>query len=190
LEDVEYTYVTSDGERGEILKWLEASEVIGIDLETVGTTPEPGKLRLVQVSDGEATYVIDAFEVDPTPVLEAIQDKTVAAHNAEYESSWIKTVYGIDLELVDTMLLSRVTRAGEKETRYKKDGTPYEADLSHSLEAVAKRELGLELDKEMQTSDWSAETLIPRQLSYAAADAQVLVEIYKRLGDLGGGEDE
>ncbi len=46
----------------------------------------------------------------------------------------------------------------------------------HSLEAVARRELGIELDKTHQKADWSDE-LSAGMLEYAAIDAQVLPPI-------------
>jgi DNA polymerase-1 len=46
----------------------------------------------------------------------------------------------------------------------------------HSLESVARRELGIELDKEHQASDWCGE-LSPAMLGYAAKDAQVLLPL-------------
>lgn len=50
----------------------------------------------------------------------------------------------------------------------------------HSLEGVARRELGIELDKEHQSSDWSGE-LSPGMLKYAAKDALVLPPLAESL---------
>ena len=46
----------------------------------------------------------------------------------------------------------------------------------HSLEAVARRELGIEVDKTHQKADWSGE-LSSSMIEYAATDAQVLLPI-------------
>ena len=46
----------------------------------------------------------------------------------------------------------------------------------HSLQSVARRELGIELDKEHQTANWGGE-LTPDMLKYAAMDTQVLVPL-------------
>ena len=51
----------------------------------------------------------------------------------------------------------------------------------HSLQSVARRELGIELDKDHQTANWGGE-LTPDMLKYAAMDTQVLlplVEIFE-----------
>ena len=41
--------------------------------------------------------------------------------------------------------------------------------------------LGIRISKSAQTSNWKAETLNEKQISYAATDAWVCLEIYKRL---------
>src|ERR671920_1049649 len=46
----------------------------------------------------------------------------------------------------------------------------------NNLAAVARRELGIELDKEHQGADWGGE-LSPGMLEYAAKDAQVLLPL-------------
>lgn len=60
----------------------------------------------------------------------------------------------------------------------------------HSLESVAWRELGIELDKEHQNADWGGE-LTPAMLEYAALDSQVLLplaEVFEsRLAEAGLG---
>ena len=51
---------------------------------------------------------------------------------------------------------------------------------------VCERELGIELDKTEQTSDWSARPLSKRQLAYAALDVEVLPSLWDRLQRQGG----
>ena len=46
----------------------------------------------------------------------------------------------------------------------------------HSLQSVARRELGIELDKEHQTANWGGE-LSSAMLKYAAMDTQVLLPL-------------
>ncbi len=63
----------------------------------------------------------------------------------------------------DTAIASRVVDAGEW--------------ADHDLASVVHRELGRELDKAEQDSDWSCPTLTPAQLAYAVADAAILVPL-------------
>ena len=155
----------------EVLKMIEGAEHVALDIETTGLDPHEHALRLLQISTGQETYVIDSWSdnVQVERVFEALAKKTVLAHNAKFEWSWVYCLYGIELRDVrDTMLMSQVLVAGDK-------------SIKVSLGAVARRELNIELDKEMQTSQWSSETLTRRQLDYAALDAQVLLPLYERL---------
>jgi ribonuclease D len=52
----------------------------------------------------------------------------------------------------------------------------------HSLAILARRYLGVELDKGPQTSDWTDE-LTPAQLRYAANDVRYLWQLYERLDE-------
>jgi DNA polymerase I len=95
------------------------------------------------------------------------------AHNAPFERSWVAHHYGLDLEtLDDTMVMSQVLYTGTDAARAKQ--------FSHSLQAVAKRELKREIDKSEQSSDWTGE-LTEEQIRYAALDAHVLPELADKL---------
>jgi hypothetical protein len=192
VEPPEYAYITDDEGLEETIAWVTGSKspVIALDLETVGTNPRAlgSRIRLVQVSNGERTAVVDAFEMDTKPLLEEVIKHTWVAHNAVFEASWLREHMGLDAsdpnKVRDTYILSRVLDAGVTETKFrKKDGAPYEAELEFGLGETAKRELGVILDKEMQTSDWDAPTLSKRQLDYAATDAHVLGALYEKLTD-------
>ncbi len=63
--------------------------------------------------------------------------------------------------VADTMILSQLLHAGSKVEPLKRGQT------SHSLDSVVERELGLELDKTHQSSDWG-DTLTPEMVEYAA----------------------
>ena len=152
---------------------VEASELVALDLETTGLDPHEAALRLVQVSNGNETYVIDAWSdhVRVEELFEVLARKTVIAHNAKFEWSWVYHLYGIELENVkDTYLMAKILAAGDM-------------TAEASLEALARDELGIELDKEMQVSDWATEKLTRRQLDYAALDAQVLLPLHAKLSD-------
>jgi DNA polymerase I-like protein with 3'-5' exonuclease and polymerase domains len=72
------------------------------------------------------------------------------------------------------MILSQLLHAGAKVEPLKRGQT------SHSLDSVVKRELGVELDKAHQSSDWSG-TLTPEMIEYAARDVEVLLPLYEVL---------
>jgi ATP-dependent Lhr-like helicase len=134
---------------------------IGFDVETtLGTRT----LCLLQVSDGDRTWIVDPFEVDrlePLADVLAAERPEKVIHNAAFERS-VLAKHGIEINGVyDTLVESRL-----RDPR---------ADGGHSLRAVCARELGMELDKAEQTSDWARRPLSDAQVRYASLDARVLL---------------
>jgi len=145
--------------------------MFGIDIETGGLSLDD-ELRLVQISNGEDTFVIDVRESDPRPLLQEFTGDELIAHNANFEESRLKRHLGIEFSepMHDTMVMSQVLYAG----------TPQAQSKSHTLDAVALRELGIELDKEFQKADWTGE-VTPEMYEYAKTDAEILVPLAKHL---------
>jgi ribonuclease D len=145
--------------------------MFGIDIETTGLSLDD-EVRLVQVSDGEHTFVIDCRDADPRPLLEEFSEEELVAHNASFEEARLKKHFGIEFPqpLHDTMVMSQVLYAG----------TPKAQSRSHRLDEVARREIGVELVKELQTADWGG-SITPEMREYAKKDAEVLVPLAKHL---------
>src|SRR5215211_42740 len=137
----------------------------GLDIETYNPEtgegeldPAKGRVRLVQIRDGEKGRVYDAVLVDPSAALRALTNPV--AHNATFEYDWIKHHYGVELtNLHDTMVMSQVFYTGTNAARASR--------FSHSLQAVVKRELKREMSKDERDSEWGAAVLTPEQLYYA-----------------------
>lgn len=151
-------------------------EVLGLDTETTDLDPYTGKLRLVQLSNGSETMVIDVFKTGKEsvgkflrPILEN-PDRKKALHNAKFDLGFIKHHLNIDVEgIYDSFIASTLLRAGEKFEKGERDGY-------HGLEQVAKRYCDIDLSKELQASDWSG-VLSEEQLKYAAKDAEALLPV-------------
>src|SRR5215218_589532 len=143
--------------------------MIGLDVETTGLSPWEGRVSLLQAAaPGRPTALIDAFAVDPSPFLHVLDGagEAIVAHNANFEEMWMRE-WGLDWRLEDTMVMSRVLYSGTEDAK----------KMRHSLADVAWRELGVELAKEEQTSDWSRRPLTAAQLEYAARDAEILPKL-------------
>jgi hypothetical protein len=96
------------------------------------------------VDGGTFVYLIDCFAVDPSALWEALAEKDLVLHNAVFDLGFLARMnFCPKGRLHDTMLLSQVLCAG----RY---------DQRHRLSDCAERELGRQLDKTEQVSDWSA----------------------------------
>jgi DNA polymerase I len=91
-------------------------------------------------------------------------------HNLAYDLGLIRAAAGHRFPVVnlfDSMIAYQLLIAGL-----------YENSLKHAgLKAVAKELLGVELDKGLQTSDWSG-IHTAEQLSYALKDSEILIQLY------------
>lgn len=103
------------------------------------------------------------------PVL-ANPDVVKLGHNLAYDLGLIRAAVGYRFPVVslfDTMIAHQLLIAGL-----------YENSLKHSsLKAVVREQLGQEIDKELQTSDWSG-VHTAEQLSYALKDSEILIKLY------------
>lgn len=162
---------------------LRRSELLGFDTETTELDPYRGELRLVQLSDGKNTYVIDLRgfsgnggirgNVSLSPLCDLLADgaTTKIAHNAKFDAKWVRHHLGCEMRgIFDTYLASQLIAAGDSERR-------------HSLADAAQYFSGIELDKSMQVSDWSAPELSHSQLEYAARDAVIMRQLRDQMAE-------
>ena len=154
------------------LKRLQTAHSIAFDTETLQLQPEEGKLRLIQLGSfsSRTIVVIDCFELERSDwnYLEEFFSSTNRywlAHNAVFDLGWLQE-HGIHPEgfVRCSMLASRLLTNGIPQTK-------------HGLDALAKRQLDINISKEQQKSDWGAEDLSKEQLIYAAKDIEVLLEL-------------
>jgi DNA polymerase I-like protein with 3'-5' exonuclease and polymerase domains len=156
---------------------------LGFDTETTALDPYEGIGRLVQLSDGSDTKVIDLKpfaekgdlrtlpELAPLRELLAAPKPVKVAHNAKFDAKWVKHHLGVELGGVfDTLLASQLIAAGDQDRR-------------HNLAEVAQVFLGVELDKSEQVSDWAAPELAQSQIEYAARDAATMVPLREKIVD-------
>ena len=177
---INFQYVTDAAALKKACEELKREQHVGFDTETTELDPYRGNLRLVQLSTGRSTYVVDIKKfgdgrgnADLTPLRSLLSDATVIkiAHNAKFDMKWVRHHLGCEINGVfDTYLASLLIAAGDSERR-------------HSLADVAKFFTEMELDKTEQISDWSADELSQSQLQYAALDAQVMVGLREQMAE-------
>lgn len=160
----------------EHLDLLEHATLIAFDTETTQLEPKSGGLRLLQLgSDTSKTVVvIDFFDLQESdfPRLERFFNNGPRhwwAHNAVFDLGWLQAhnLYPKG-HVFCTMLASKLHNNGKAQTK-------------HRLDVLAKRYLGKTLSKEQQASDWSADQLSQEQLTYAAKDVEVLLDLVPRI---------
>jgi DNA polymerase-1 len=161
-----------------VLSAFDNTALVGADTETTGLNPRKDRVRLLSlctntVDGGHFAYLLDLFALpadSPAPLWEALKEKELIFHNAAFDLSMLASAGFVSAAPVHcTQNLSRILYAGKGVT------------FKHKLEACVERELGENLDKGMQRSDWSAATLTPEQLAYAARDVLVLPRLLAAL---------
>src|SRR3972149_8934083 len=158
-----------------ILPELEKAQTIGLDTEGTKLDPLTCRLLLLQVAVGEKAFVVDCTKVELSPlkpVLEAERPLKIA-QNAKFDYSILKAQAGITLGTVyDTMLAERIITCG------------LSRDIS--LRALADKYLGIKLDKTIRESFYEPGNpalhgkFTREQLEYAARDALILYEIFRK----------
>ncbi|PRQ06619.1 DEAD/DEAH box helicase [Enhygromyxa salina] len=160
-------WVDSDEALAVVCERLRLEEAVALDVETTFSRT----LCLVQLGTREQIYVIDALQLtDLEPLGGLLGDPAVVKiiHNASFEKGVLRR-HGIEISnIVDTLTLSRQRHGRDLEG-------------GHKLGEVCRRELGIELDKTEQTSNWARRPLSRRQLAYAALDVEVLPPLWDRL---------
>jgi DNA polymerase I-like protein with 3'-5' exonuclease and polymerase domains len=140
-----------------------------LDSETTGLRPVAGGLRLLQLAaPGCPVVVVDLWACSEADLglLRAFLrvPRRWYAHNAVFDLGWLQeNHFDVGGEIFCTMLASRLLENGRPNIR-------------NGLQPVLKRYLDIDISKEQQKSDWSAE-LSEKQLAYAANDVRYLVEL-------------
>ena len=161
--------------KGDLPPGLDFGTSVAVDTETLGLVPRRDKLFLVQLSsgDGNAHLVqVDRSSYD-APNLKALftnPDVTKIFHYARFDVAVIKYYLGVDTApLYCTKIASKLTRTYTDR---------------HGLKDLVKELLGIELNKQQQSSDWGAHMLSDSQKQYAAQDVVYLHELKARLDQM------
>ncbi len=161
--------------KGDLPAGLDFGSSVAVDTETLGLVPRRDKLCLVQLSagDGNAHLVqLDRANYD-CPNLKALMVNlavTKIFHFARFDVATMKHYLGIDtVPVYCTKIASRLTRTYTDK---------------HGLKDLIKELLGIELNKQQQSSDWGAHMLSDAQKQYAAQDVLYLHELKTRLDQM------
>jgi ribonuclease D len=150
------------------------ADSVAVDTETMGLSLTRDRLCLVQVSAGDGLCHLVRIKPDtPAPTLTALMaDPAVTKifHYARFDVAVMLARFGVVAAPVYcTKIASRLTRTNTD---------------AHGLRALCKDLLGVEISKQMQSSDWAAETLSAEQMDYAANDVRYLHRLRDELDRL------
>ena len=154
---------------------LDLGPVIAVDTEAMGLNPHRDRLCLVQLANATGECHLVQFHRSDyrAPNLRALlADPEVEKlfHFARYDLAIIRQYLGVLCRPV------YCTKIASKLARTYTD--------RHGLKDLCQELLGIELSKQLQSSDWGASELSEAQLSYAAGDVLHLHEIRQRLDDM------
>ncbi len=151
---------------------LDLGDVVAVDTETMGLRPGRDRLCLVQLSsgDGDAHLVqLSRGKYDAPHLKALLADAGVLKlfHFARFDIAALRLYLGVSCQPV------YCTRTASRLSRTYSD--------KHSLRENCKELLGIDVNKQQQSSDWGQDELSQEQLSYAASDVLHLHALKEKL---------
>jgi len=134
---------------------------VAIDTEAMGLNHRRDRLCVVQLSAGDGTAHLvqfDGKDYSAPNLKKLLADPAVTKifHFARFDVSIMHYYLGaVTAPVYCTKIASRLARTFTDH---------------HSLKTICKELLGVDMEKQQQSSDWGAETLTPEQIAYAASD--------------------
>ncbi len=154
-----------------LLKKYLAEKVVAVDSELQGLRLGRDQVCLVQVCDGKGN--LSLVRISPPKVPPNLKKLLTSAsttkvfHYAITDIAFLKASLNVDVHPFRcTKVMSKLVRTYTE---------------VHSLKQLVQELVGVELEKQNQSSDWSRKELTQSQLRYAANDVLHLVEVYRKL---------
>lgn len=163
--------------KGDLPENLSLQGDLAVDTETKGLNILlRDRLCVVQLSDGNGdAHLVQLSPEDyaKAPRLKALLSdpkRTIICHYARFDITALKHYLGIDIpNIYCTKIASKLTRTYSDK---------------HGLKDLCAELLNVEISKQQQSSDWSAEELSEAQVEYAAADVLHLHALRKKLDEM------
>ncbi|MBO6765467.1 ribonuclease D [Maricaulis sp.] len=158
--------------KGDLPAGLDLGQAVAIDTETMGLSLTRDMLCVVQLSagDGDAHVVQMDRKTYDCPNLKALLSDPGTEkilHFARFDVAMVERYLGVTLAPVFcTKIASKLCRTYTDR---------------HGLKDVTRELIGVDMNKQQQSSDWGADELSPAQLEYAASDVLHLHALRDRL---------
>ncbi len=157
-----YNYVTTN----ELIDWLDANKIIGIDSETEGFDPYTCKDICWQIGDSKEQFVIDCINGSSVEILKYVLESDEwlkLGQNLKFDIRFLLHKNINIVNIYDTFLVECVLTTGLK-------------DRQLGLDALARKYCGKFLDKTVR-GEITYKGLTDRVIKYAAEDVMCLHEI-------------
>ena len=158
--------------KGDIPANIDFGDSVAVDTEAMGLNNLRDRLCLVQLSGGDGTahlVQIKQGEYDAPNLKKLLADPKVTKlfHYARFDYAIIKHYLGVECTpLYCTKIASSLCRTYTDR---------------HGLRELCRELLGVDLNKQQQSSDWGADELSEDQLMYAANDVFYLHRLREML---------
>lgn len=145
---------------------------VAIDTETMGLNPRRDRLCLIQLSGGDGNAHLVQFpdrNYAAPNLKKLLTDPKVVKifHYARFDVAVMKAYLDVECNPnYCTKIASRLCRTFTDK---------------HSLKDLCRELLGVEMNKQQQSSDWGAQKLTDEQMAYAANDVLYLHQIRDKL---------
>lgn len=138
---------------------------VAFDIETTALSPQHGDVRLSQFYFGTKVVIIDHFLCAAFKDLIAHfpTSVTYVVYNSKFETKWCDYYRPRAFDILDVDFMAKCKLGG----------------YASSLARMCKRDLGIDLDKALQTSNWSQPKLTDQQYLYAGFDAVVTWALFE-----------
>jgi len=162
-----FTVIDSIDDLAYLNKELLQKPYVGVDTEFRRTTKDNMRLGLLQINEGEETYLIDTILInDPKEHCSFLFSDSVikifhsCKEDLEAVFSWTdrKIVNIFDTQIANAFL---------------------NGEYSIGYQGIVEQELGIVLNKNETRSNWIRRPLTDSQLKYAALDVEYLIHLYK-----------
>lgn len=158
--------------RGDLPADIDLGPLVAIDTETLGLSLTRDPLCVVQLSSGDGdAHVVQLNRADyDCPNLKTMLANPAVEkilHFARFDVAMVERSLGV------TMAPIFCTKIASKLCRTYTD--------RHGLKDVTRELVGIDMNKQQQSSDWGADELSKAQLEYAASDVLYLHQLRERL---------
>jgi len=161
--------------KGDLPAGLDFGQAVAVDTETMGLSLTRDMLCVVQLSagDGDAHVVQMDRKTYDCPNLKALLSEPGVEkilHFARFDVAMVERYLGVTLAPVFcTKIASKLCRTYTDR---------------HGLKDVTRELVGVDMNKQQQSSDWGAAELTAAQLEYAASDVLHLHTLRDRLSEM------
>jgi len=167
--------MTATLHQGDLPANISLGDVVAVDSETLGLNPQRDRLCLVQLSSGDGTAHLVQFKAgagyDAPNLKKILADRKTLKlfHFARFDVGVLQKYLGVlTAPVYCTKIASRLTRTFSNH---------------HSLKALCRDMLDIDLDKQQQTTDWGSGELTEAQIEYAASDVLYLHKLKSLLDE-------